>query len=297
MSFQVNFGEKKTQRFSATDIDGIQLNAITNDGENPSGGEISGNVDWSSIYITATLSQKGKETTLFSSNVKELALAATYHNSQFSHCFGQSEELYTGTEPYPENCSLFLPFGQTLNLREEDVVTVEVSAPVQAIRINRIGYISVSTNEAIGVQYCNPKVIAQAIPVGESNYSMTLGDNVTNVFLINTSDGQNRNWLKQVRIFSDRYNVNNSLDEVVNDVETQFEGRESRVTRVREACYHVLSQEVDKARIQLDLTPESISAGECYIVYTTYTTDRSQFSKGLASEKKHEKYDLKKIKA
>lgn len=303
MSFQVNFGERKSQRFSAQSVDGVTLNAIISDGEGSGSGQAN-TCDWTNVYLQVILNQGGHEHTIVASNVGEIAKAFSYNTSAFEMaCDNTSIDYGSGVQAN----TVFIPFGQTLNLGEKDVLTVEVTPNPNSAPQKGTGYLDCDLTESIGVQFCNPKINVQAIPNGESNYSISLGDNVTNIYLIGNAKSASEleesigyqagadQWIQNVRLFSDRYNVTSSKDQLANELFSQFESRESADRRYQYKSFHILDKEVDRCRLQLDLNPKSVTSGQFYIVYTTYEATKRSVMKGLRKTAKHDKYDMKKL--
>jgi hypothetical protein len=303
----INFGERKTQRYSSQSVEGLQLNAIMSvaKSESTTGNPEALVCDWTNVYVSVILSQHGKEHTIISSNVSEIARAFAINNSTFSNATDTGSIPY-GTET--ELSAIYLPFGQVLNVGAEDVLTVEVTANPMAKPAKRDGYIAAALLEGVGVQFCNPKINVQAIPNGESQYSITLGDNVTNVFLIGNAansralesspgyEAGTSQWIQNVRLFSDRLNITASRDELANEHFQGYDSQELAASTYAYKCFHILDKEVDKCRLQLDLNPSSVTSGQFYIVYTTYTSNKKQVLKGLRKEAKHERYDIGKLK-
>ena len=240
-----------------------------------------------------------KETTLFSGSLAPLCAESNFQNETFGAGGGyniikakaasvKGEHLYYNS----------VDFGGTINLSGRDKITVEVRLHSDIFANGTYtdatnSYMSVDAVEGIGLQYVTPSIKVITIGAGEGSFRHTLGDNVTGISLLHmgTNTIASPVW-QSVRLYSDRYDVNDDYNTLLGNRKRQMPGSTSDS---RGQCFNILSREVDKCRVELDLNPTQVSASENVIVYRQYETGRKLVAKASAKKQKHTRKAIAKV--
>jgi hypothetical protein len=291
---QINKGEKK--RF---DIVGQSIKAISFDSymianavnKAPSGAKLS------SVDVTAILHQGGRETTLFSGSLLPLHMESNFTNNSFGTSYSYTDlVLKTASVKGERIYAASVNLGGVINLSGSDKISVEVRTHSDVFSPGDsdegASYMNVSAVEGIGLQYVTPTIKTVTIGSGEGNFRHTIGDNCTGLTLVHTGgDSTTTPIYKSVRIYSDRYDLNDDYYNLVANRTRQMPG----LSQDRGNTFCILAQEVDKARIELDLESDNVEASENYVVYRQYETGRKLVSRASAKKQKHTRKAIAKV--
>lgn len=278
--------EKKRFDIAGQSIKGIQFDAFVQ--KTASGG--SAYCDLGAVDVSCVLYQGGKETTIFSGSLKPLAMASTFLTSSWPYANGTASIVLSTGATATSLQPVSIDFGGVINLKEGDKMTVEARVNTGFVGTNQnasTSNLTVSALEGIGLQWVTPKIQYQTIGQGESNFRQNIGDNCTSIHYVNTdttSDVTSAQPISNLRLFSDRYNVNDSNSQLLSKKYLQFNGA-YLVARFNN--YQILTQEVDDCRLELDLVPANVSTGQNYIVWRTFETSEKQVTKAKKSRSKH----------
>lgn len=288
-------GDKKRFDIQGQSIKGIQFDGLL---KRSSGSAVTF-LNYGAVDITIVLYQNGKETTVASGALKPLAMASGFGTGTFRYASGTDAipllSGSTGTSFQP----CFLDFGGVINLRGNDKLTVEC-------RVNT-GFCPANTNlsatsivasavEGIGLQWVTPKIQYQTIGNGESSFRQNIGDNCTSVHFINTGETSNLTAvqpLSNVRIFSDRYNTNDSLTNLLS--KRAFSFQYDSVAEMYNGSFELVSEEVDDCRVELDLASAQVTSGHNFVVWSTFDTGENQVKRAKISRAKHQAKAMRKL--
>lgn len=293
-------GEKKRFDIQGQSIEGIQFDTIctkVDTGALPY-------CNLGAVDVSIVLYQGGSETTICSGSLLPLVMASGFKTTQFSCAnstsgltiLGGSGATLSSLQPTS------IDFGGVINLRGSDKMTVEVRCNTGFVsatatkRQNTSSNMTISALEGIGLQWVTPKIQYQTIGNGESNFRQNIGDNCTSIHFINTnitSTSSVNQPISNLRLFSDRFNVNDSNNQLLSKRSSQFATVGAVANRF--SSFEVLDREVDDCRVELDLVPANVLTGENYVVWRTFETGTSQVKRAKSSRAKHQAKSMRKI--
>jgi len=289
-------GDKK--RF---DIQGQSIKAIQFDSTNVrTSGSTAVCNDFGAVDVSIVLYQGGKETTIASGSLQPLAMASGFQNSSWIQSFGLSPVPLLAGGTGSSFQTGMINFGGTINLRGNDKMTVEVRCnsgflPNSTSNVNASTLV-VAGVEGIGLQWVTPKIQYQTIGNNESNFRQNIGDNCTSLHYVNIAESSNLSAVQPIsnlRIFSDRYNVNDSLTNLLSKRTQQFQSLSESNSRC--SNFQLINQEVDDCRVELDLVPAQVTTGENYVVWSTFDTGEKQVQRAKRSKAKHTAKAMRKL--
>jgi hypothetical protein len=288
-------GDKK--RF---DIQGQSIKAIQFDSTNVrTSGTAALCNDFGAVDVSIVLYQGGKETTIASGSLQPLAMASGFQNASWIQSFGLSATALLAGSTGSSFQSGMINFGGTINLRGNDKLTVEVRCNTGFLPANSntsTSNLVVAGVEGIGLQWVTPKIQYQTIGNGESNFRQNIGDNCTSLHYVNIAEVSNLTAVQPIsnlRIFSDRYNVNDSLTNLLSKRTQQFQTMGEASLRC--SNFQLINQEVDDCRVELDLVSAQVTTGENYVVWSTFDTGEKQVQRAKRSKAKHTAKAMRKL--
>tara|TARA_B110000902_G_scaffold57447_1_gene67210 strand:- start:247 stop:1149 length:903 start_codon:yes stop_codon:yes gene_type:complete len=290
-------GEKKRFDIQGQSIKGLQFDTISI--KSTSAADAFANLG--AVDVSIVLYQGGTETTLCSGSLLPLVMASGFKNGHFLSAQGVAG--LTTLVPTAGSMATLQPtsidFGGVINLRGNDKMTVEVRCNTGFCTANQnagSSNMTVSAVEGIGLQWVTPKIQYQTIGNGESNFRQNIGDNVVSIHYINTSittDTATAQPITNIRLFSDRYNVNDSNNQLISKRGAQFETTGD--SGLRKSSFEILDREVDDCRVELDLNPNNVATGVNYVVWRTFSTGLGQVKRAKKSRSKHQAKAMGKV--
>lgn len=197
---------------------------------------------------------------------------------------------------------IMLDLGSPINVQGMDELNLEVTCTNAWVPA---GYdpakcsIDFQVREDIGVEQVIPQIKSLPVAAGVNNVRESLGDNITSIAFIHSSDvwgqaitGTNAIYT-MLQIISDKYNVTDNMEHMVIRRASQFEGAGAANLRGRSFLYipGPGNVELDNVQITATCNPANVLANENTIVYRTFVLDPNTANRAAAMESKHARRD------
>jgi hypothetical protein len=270
-------------------------------------------LDWSKINVKILLHQRNKSISMYTGNLLVLLMSQAFFGADWEMISpvanGGAPKLNTtvanaaGVKQI-STVTGKVDFGQVLNLRGSDYleVTVNMDSQVYDSTVDSgVSYMLPIPQYGIGLQMSVPVFRSQVLTTADETPRVNIGDNCKKIFVLNT-DKQGilatDQVVKNVRINSDRYKVNYTYEELINERVEQFESKAVSDDRSQNfVIFNGLGDvEIDQANLELDLNISNVNTGKNYVFIVSYYTDFDMVNKALQRQQKHEDKFIKKMK-
>lgn len=247
-------------------------------------------IDFSKAIIKLVLNRDGKQFMLVNDDLKKLGLASSL-NSINKRTFYQALpycKIYTSSSPTIKGISSFnfdIDFKQTIHLKESDFIYIEIITSTglytSQVDVNQ-SYLDInpilSTQQEVAVPYI--KTIA--FPQGETRRSEFLGDNVTDIVLLNYDKTNKRSHVvNNLQLSSDKLNLSTDkfglsmLDLRHKDFPSYVQDVYEDYNLEFDQSYIIIKDEdLDNVKLDLSLNGSNVNPSNNYLVYWTYYTDQ-----------------------
>jgi len=263
-------------------------------------------VDLSKVNCKVTLRREGKpQHIIYSDQVKPWVLSSGYYNGQIENVVDSSftvlKAAASGVDE--EIINYFtLNFGGVVNLKGEDSLNVEfhfISGASASTVSNSESFMEFDPIEAIGYEIGTPEISTHSIAASQSREQIELGNDVTGVCFVNydkTGNLEASSPITSVTLSSDRLNLHDNYYELLAKRSEKFQS--DAVADKRDMNFYLyegLGEEIDTARLDLNMVSGNVNAGKCFIVcYRLHVTPET-LSKASAMSDKHESEDIAKV--
>lgn len=289
--------------FQNTDIAGFSLNSIVDAASGQA-------LNLKKLLLSVKLNRGGKETILYNDNLYAAAAKSAFKKSSWKTALGVAGSgIAIGAGTGTGTLELFTPeydLERVINLRGEDTLEAEVTI--------MDGYFSGTTVAAagckvefneiagIGVEFSTGLIKSKNIPVGESRFTLSMGDNVESVMILDTAQvgsySASDMGVLNVNLSSDKVNRNMNKNQLLSQRVAQFGCADEPVNRGNCFMIHDASfdgAELDKVKLDITLDAAKVTTGRYIIVYRTFETDARLVQTALARTQKHKQQDYAKI--
>lgn len=260
--------------------------------------------DLRKVTLKATLTRNSSDIVIFHEN-----LFLLLRESMFFHC---SEFMYDYTFAMNMATNWYLipgmiDLGAPINLKGEDTLKLEATSLSGWEGPNSSSAecsIEFEWREDVGVEHATPLIRSQAIQATTDKTTLSLGDNITSVALINLNVGTfpsaysltdaNAVWNSFI-LNSDKINYNDNLDRMISRRISQFEFSIAAYYRVHSFMYKMPEKEIDQVQLVVGTNGANVVATQNYVVWRTFHLDSYTMQRGSAMVDKHEMRDHKKF--
>lgn len=286
----IKAGEKTRIEFQNEDIVAFSFNAFATKATAPTVPV----VDFAKCFVSAVLSQRGKEVTLFSLDLKTLIMESVWGSNAWSYILPGAAGVNISIGGTNYLLPAVVQLGGILNLRGNDKLVLTIGVNNDAFDATTTNpYISVDSIQGIGLQFEIPTINAISIMTAESQVKQSLGDNVTSIMLVSNSISDLI--VKNCRIYSDRYNSNEDVNVLKLKRIHALGSIENAEVIKRYSNFKFIEEEVDQCRIEMELDPTLVAVGANYLVYRQYITDAEMINLAVSRKKDHDRYAVKKV--
>jgi hypothetical protein len=234
------------------------------------------------ISVKMTLNRNRKPITLVNTTADVLFLISEYFSAR------KIDYVYQGSAQLPMyivggNYGAFLInfefLGKVINLSGDDEVVIEVTVNSSTFTSNcdqNLSIVQFSESEGVGLEYETPRLEVQSIQQGQSNLRLSLGENVDNVYFLNT-DNTLRGTLESQAVISsltfqsNKLNFTKTYIELLCERENDLNAESSRFQNFQ-ICK---GEDFDNVELDVLLNPSNVAVNKNYVAtIRTYQSSR-----------------------
>lgn len=257
-----------------------------------------GYFDMSKVQVKVTLKRGGREFTLAMDNLKVLAFESGFFSSQFES-FAPSNTASTPLVLLAPAVGVFsmgivpwvIEFGGPINVSGNDELLIEMQTTGiwnSALNTTTSSF-SFGDVETIGVEKYTPYIKSKSISPGDSTAIVDAGSNIMGVAFINfdkTTILSADACINSVQLNSDRVSMSLAYNELLTRRADQFNTAAAAALR-SQSFYIAQAEEMDRVRVDLNLTSANITNGNNYIVTRNFYSDKRLFELGEVRSQVH----------
>jgi len=246
------------------------------------------------LYLRGVLKRNGIEYTIFDDSVDKLISMMGYFTGNFEGVRNFLVGTVTSGTEYAVELNLNL--GEIINLSGNDTFTLEVRQN-NGWSGNTTGspYITYNIREGIGNGAYIPTWTAQLIQASSSSWSVSPGDNITQIVLGNTGSANPHTISTQVyqncRIESDKVDIDESVNDLIGRIYGDFEYATTGAFRYQNFGFG-FKIPINNCSILVNLKSGNITATNCWIGYCKAIYTQSTLDSFAQREEKHHRKNV-----
>ncbi len=197
------------------------------------------------------------------------------------------------------NLPVKIPFGMVQNLRGDDniKVTVQSNSPYRSTQDLNQAKIYFDVYDGVGVELYVPIFEIYNIPQNSKNPSDTIGDNVFELYLINTdkdSIAVGDQVVNNCQINSDKLSLDLNFSQLLSNNLTNFQTTERYNAMKQKFVLYRGTVELDKVTYSLTCNSANVNTDSNYFLAKKYYTDTDMIIRAAHMNEKHRRADLRK---
>ena len=247
-----------------------------------------GATDFKKAHLRVSLTRGGHTTTIVAGNFWALAKAAYFGDASWdfdsaptsttSHVVLVAPVTGVGGQYI---VPLQIPLGGCLCLTGSDRLDIEVDANWASTDTSANSYTYVEAVEGTGVEYVTPQTRVVTLTQGDSDWSKSLGNNVTGIWFVSAKDSYAQETsanqvISSASLKSDKMSYTRSHTSLVGDRAQQFEANFHRGQ-----CFRLAYEPkgLDSTQLDLIMNGTNVGAGNTFLVVQKYLVNRKQVAK------------------
>lgn len=257
-------------------------------------------IDFTQVTISVILKRAGKSYTIAQDQLMPLILASNFKKPSwhYSHPLRNTNFIELREKALGVDHKIMIPteidFGGPINLKNDDELRAKITyhAGAAGATISAAeSYVEVYPVADIGNEETIPAIVTESIQTGQTRTDISIGDNVKEVFFINTNKSsrlESVNVIDELNFKSDKLVRDLNYNQLILQTVKQLQYIDDASSRFQSFCVaEQFDYEMNNVQLTISLDSTQVTAGKNWVVAYKSIPDRETLARAIARERRH----------